>query len=52
MAKLGLRISELPDSKVRSVLETHIQAYLMALIGLRELKIPFVEYHPIVSKTI
>lgn len=42
MAKLGLRISEEADSKVRRALEVQIQAYMMALIGLRELSIPYI----------
>lgn len=52
MVKLGLKISEEPDSKARSLLETYIQSYLMALIALRELKIPYIEYHPIVNKAL
>jgi hypothetical protein len=49
---MGLKISEETDSKVRRTLESQIQAYLMALIGLRELKIPYIEHHPLFNATI
>lgn len=42
MARLGSRVSGEPDSKPKQLLEEHIQAYLMALIALRELKIAYV----------
>lgn len=46
---MGSRVSGEHDSKPKQLLEEHIQAYLMALIALRELKIAYVEYHPIVT---
>jgi hypothetical protein len=49
MARLGSRVSGQHDSKPKQLLEEYIQAYLMALIALRELKIAYVEYHPIVA---
>ncbi len=49
MARLGSRVSAEHDSKPKQLLEEHIQAYLMALIALRELKIAYIEYHPIVT---
>ena len=49
---MGMRVSEEPESRVRRVLETEIQAYLMALISLRDLNIPYVQYHPLFNKTI
>lgn len=52
MAKLGMKINEEADSKVRRVLENEIQSYLMTLIGLRDLDIPYIEYHPLFNKAI
>lgn len=49
---MGLKISEEADSKLRRALETQLQVYLMALIGLRELKIPYIEHHPLFNKVI
>ena len=45
--KLGLRVSEEPDSEAKQLLETYLQNYLMALIAMRDLKIPYLEHHPI-----
>jgi len=50
--KLGLRISEEPQSRTKDLLETYLQSYLLSLIAMREVKIPYIEYHPIVSKTL
>jgi hypothetical protein len=29
-----------------------LQSYLLSLIAMREIKIPYIEYHPIVGKTL
>jgi hypothetical protein len=42
MARLGSRVSSEHESKAKALLEEYIQAYLMALIALRELKIAYV----------
>jgi hypothetical protein len=40
MAKLGIKISMESNSPVKTLLESHIQTYLMSIIALRELTIP------------
>ena len=45
-----MKVSGEPDGQTKSLLESYIQTYLMSLIALRELTIPYVEYHPILNQ--